>query len=235
MKQDGSLLAFNRMGGSYWRKGYKGNRTDDIWMQDLETKKITRLTDTDQQAVPDLHAGRRTRCGATTGRSTSRPSVTGIFNIWRIAPTGGAPAQVTRHTGRRRAVSVDEPGRQDDRLRERVRDLDARRPERHADEGHDRPGVRSEDNLVTLGEHANQADGFAPSPDGDYVAVDFHGEIFIVPTDAEVGEKTQVTNSSWRTGRGRSRRRPLDRLPSRTNRRKKEIWLFDRETGQARS
>ena len=47
IKQDGSTLAFNRMGGSYWRKGYKGNRSDDVWTQDLKTKKITRLTDTE--------------------------------------------------------------------------------------------------------------------------------------------------------------------------------------------
>ena len=47
IKQDGSTLAFNRMGGSYWRKGYRGNRSDDVWVQDLKTKKITRLTDTD--------------------------------------------------------------------------------------------------------------------------------------------------------------------------------------------
>ena len=31
----------------------------------------------------------------------------GTFNIWRIAPTGGAPQQVTRAQGRRRAVPVD--------------------------------------------------------------------------------------------------------------------------------
>jgi tricorn protease len=34
----------------------------------------------------------------------------------------------------------------------------------------------------------NRADGFAPSPTGDYVAVDFRGEIMIVPTEAGVGE-----------------------------------------------
>ena len=37
-----------------------------------------------------------------------------------------------------------------------------------------------------------------PSPDGRYLAVDYHGEIFIVPTDPEVGEKKQVTASGWR-------------------------------------
>ena len=30
------------------------------------------------------------------------------------------------------------------------------------------------------------------------MAVDYHGEIMIVPTDAGVGERTQVTSSPWR-------------------------------------
>src|SRR5436853_737975 len=30
------------------------------------------------------------------------------------------------------------------------------------------------------------------------MAVDFHGEIMIVPTEQGVGERTQVTNSAWR-------------------------------------
>ena len=44
----------------------------------------------------------------------------------------------------------------------------------------------------------NRAEGFSIAPSGDYMAVDYHGEIMIVPTDAGIGEKTQVTNSPWR-------------------------------------
>ena len=54
------------------------------------------------------------------------------------------------------------------------------------------------DNMVTYVNTRNSAEGFSPSPDGDYLAVDFRGEVFVVPTDGEVGEKTQVTSSSWR-------------------------------------
>ena len=43
-----------------------------------------------------------------------------------------------------------------------------------------------------------RAEGFSISPTGDYMAVDYHGEIMIVPTEAGVGERTQVTNSPWR-------------------------------------
>ncbi len=53
-------------------------------------------------------------------------------------------------------------------------------------------------NMVEYLTSESQADGFYPSPEGRYLAVDYHGEIFIVPTDPEVGEKKQVTASGWR-------------------------------------
>ena len=46
--------------------------------------------------------------------------------------------------GGRHPVPLDQPRRQGHRLRERVRAVDARRAERHAEEGHDQHGVRSE-------------------------------------------------------------------------------------------
>ena len=48
---DGSMLAFNRKSPSYWRKGYKGNAADSIWVQDLKTKQISRLTNSDPNLV----------------------------------------------------------------------------------------------------------------------------------------------------------------------------------------
>ena len=81
----------------------------------------------------------------------------------------------------------------------------------------------------------NKAEGFAPSPEGDYVAVDFHGEIFVVPTDGEVGEKTQVTNSSWRDqGEEFS---PDGRYIAYVSDESKEqeVWMFDRDDQGAAS
>ena len=59
-------------------------------------------------------------------------------------------------------------------------------------------GYEPKENMVNYVQVNSQADGFAPSPKGDYAAVDYHGEIFIVPTDKEIGEKTQVTSSGDR-------------------------------------
>ena len=80
----------------------------------------------------------------------------------------------------------------------------------------------------------NRLDGFAITPDGDYAAIDFHGEIFIVPTDPEIGEKRQVT-----TTHGASAAQafsPNGRwMAYRSDESKEEeIWLFDRETGNKR-
>ena len=54
------------------------------------------------------------------------------------------------------------------------------------------------ENDIDMMSTTNRADGFAPSPTGDYLAVDFRGEVRIVPTEAGVGERTPVTKSPWR-------------------------------------
>ena len=38
----------------------------------------------------------------------------------------------------------------------------------------------------------------APSPNGEYLAVDFHGDISIVPSEEGVGERTPVAATPWR-------------------------------------
>jgi tricorn protease len=124
IKQDGSTLAFNRMGGSYWRKGYKGNRPDDVWTQDLKTKKITRLTDTELKDYRNFTQDVYPMWGQD-GMIYFSSSGAATFNIYRIAATGGAPQQVTSHTDDGVQFPVDEPGRHDHRLREQLRGLDA--------------------------------------------------------------------------------------------------------------
>ena len=92
LKQDGSALAFNRMGGSYWRKGYKGNRSDDVWVQDLRSKKITRLTDIELKSYKDFTQDVYPMWGSD-GQIYFSSERSGIFNIYRIA-AGGGPTQI---------------------------------------------------------------------------------------------------------------------------------------------
>jgi tricorn protease len=80
----------------------------------------------------------------------------------------------------------------------------------------------------------SKADAFEPTPDGDGLVVEFHGELFVVPTDPEIGEKRQVTASPWRE------QRPVMSPDGRyivyvsDESREQEFWLFDRQGGTRR-
>ena len=96
LRQDGSAVAFTRMGGAYWRKGYRGNRADDIWIQDLATRAITQLTDTNLQEFR-AHTQDVYPMWGADGIIYFASERDGIFNIWRIPATGGQAGQVTFH------------------------------------------------------------------------------------------------------------------------------------------
>lgn len=233
LSQDGTKVAFNRMGGSYWRKGYRGNRSDDVWVQDLATKGITRLTDTDLKDYKNFTQDVYPMWGAD-GRIYFSSERSGIFNIWSIAAAGGQPQQVTSH----RDDGVQFPSMSPDgRTLAYENDFEiwtlkvgSRTPTRV-------PlnlAVDANTNLVDYLTTTNRADGFAVSPEGDYLAVDYHGEIFLVPSDPEVGEKRQITSNSWRQ-RGEEFSPNGRYIAYRSDESKEEeIWLFDRNTGARR-
>ena len=228
-KQDGSMVAFTRKGGAYWRKGNRGNRTDDIWVQNVKSKAITKLTDLDTSKfrtwVQDTYP-----MWGSDGQIYFASERDDIFNIWKIAPTGGTPTQVTRHRVdgiQFPAISPD--GRTiayENEFELWVVDVPNGTPRKVTID----MAFDPKDNLLTWANTRNRAEGFSPSPEGDYVAVDFHGEIYVVPTDAEVGEKIQVTSSSWRDqGQEFSPDgRYLAYLSDES--REQEVWIFDRTT-----
>ncbi|HVL68594.1 MAG TPA: S41 family peptidase [Vicinamibacterales bacterium] len=227
LKQDGSLVAFTRKGGAYWRKGNRGNRTDDIWVQNVQSKQITRLTDLDQAKFREWVQDSYPMWGAD-GQIYFASERDEIFNIWRIAPTGGTPVQVTRH----REDGIQFPSISPDGTVIAyendfdlwVLDVPNGTPRKLTIE----MAFDPKDNLITWVNTRNKADGFSPSPDGDYVAVDFRGEIFVVPTDNEVGEKAQVTASSWRDQGAEFSPdgRYIAYISDET--REQEVWVFDR-------
>ena len=197
MKQDATLVAFNRNLPTYWRKGYRGNNSADLAVQDVRTGEITEITDTNLQEykghVNDVHP-----MWGADGMLYFASERDGIFNIWRIAPKGGAPQQVTRHKDdgvQFPAISPD--GKRivyENEFDLWTLDVPNGTPRKitiamTADAKENDVGVISAD---------SRADGFSPSPAGDYLAVDVHGEIVIVPSEQGIGERTQVTNSPWR-------------------------------------
>jgi len=233
LKQDGSMLAFNRMGGSYWRKGYRGNRSNDIWVQDTTTQTITRLTDTNLRDYKNFTQDVYPMWGQD-GQIYFSSERDGHYNIWRIAPTGGQPQQVTEH----RTDGVQFPSMSPDGTTIAYENefeiwtlkTGQRSPTRITIDLAFDPKT----NLTRTVQTENRPDGFAISPDGAYAAVDTHGEIFLVPTDPEIGEKRQITTNAWR--QRNQNIAPNGRWIAYTSDESKEeeIWLFDRESGATR-
>ena len=197
IKQDATLVAFNRNLPTYWRKGYRGNNSADIAVQDVRTGEITEITDTNLQEfrghVNDVHP-----MWGADGMLYFASERDGIFNIWRIASKGGPAQQVTHHKDdgvQFPAISPD--GRRivyENEFDLWTLDVPNGTPKKInltmvAD---------AKENDVAVITADSRADGFSPSPNGEYLAVDVHGEIVIVPTDQGFGEKTQVTSSPWR-------------------------------------
>lgn len=197
ISQDGSKIAFNRYSMRYWRKGYRGNSQTDVWIQDLATQEITQLTDADTEEFRGHTQDAYPMWGAD-GMVYFMSERDGIFNIWRIAPDGTGLAQVTDHGADGVQYASMSPDGSTITYENEFElwklAVPGGAPERITIELDFDPKVNTVEYLTS----DSQADGFAPSPEGRYLAVDFHGEIFIVPTDPEVGEKKQVTASGWR-------------------------------------
>jgi len=197
LRQDGQMLAFNRLPASGWRKGYRGNRSADVAILNIRTGAVAEVTDTSlRNAKQNVNDG--FPMWGADGMVYFASERSGTYNLWRIAPAGGEPQQVTRHTtggvffpaispdGRRIVYqndfalwTVDVPNGQPRKLTIPLA-FDPKEAELE---------VVSAD---------GRAEGFAVAPSGSYVAVDLRGEIMIVPTEEGVGEKTQVTSSPWR-------------------------------------
>ncbi len=232
-KQDGSMLAFNRLGLRYWRKGYRGNNSTDVWVQDVGSGQIRQLTDTDLKTSRSHVQDAYPMWGAD-GQIYFASERSELFNIWRVAPSGGDPVQVTRHE----RDGIQYPSMSPDGTTiayEAEFDLwtvavpDGTPKRVQIDLAFD-PKI----NLVEYVKSDSAADGFAPSPAGDYIAVDFHGEIFIVPTDPEIGEKTQVTASSWRDTAPVFSPDGLRVAYLSDESKEQEVWVWNRETGERR-
>jgi tricorn protease len=194
---DGTMIAFNRNATRYARKHYQGNSSADIYVEDLTTKEVRQLTDTDIQKFRQFRQDLTPMWGAD-GMIYFGSERDGFFNIWKVSPKGGAPAQVTSFkTDGIQNPSMSPDGK--DLIFEYAFDLwkmkiAEAKPQRVAlDLAFD-----PKENLVEYLAADSRADGFSPSPKGDYAAVDYHGEIFVVPTEEGLGEMKQVTSSPWR-------------------------------------
>lgn len=197
ISQDGKHIAFNRGGFRYWRKHYRGNNNTDIWLQDLSTKEMKQLTDTNTEEYRKHTQDAYPMWGAD-GQIYFMSERDDTFNIWKISPDGGEPSQVTSH----KSDGVQYPSISPDGktiIYENEFELwklstEGGSPQKISIDLSFDP----KDNLVHVVESDSEASGMSPAPNGEMIAVEYHGEIFLVPTDPEMGEKVQVTRSEWR-------------------------------------
>lgn len=197
LSQDGRRVAFTRSNFSPNRKGYRGNNQSDIYVQELASREITQLTDLDLRNFRD-HVHDAHPMWGHDGQVYFVSERDEIFNLWRIAPSGGAPVQVTRHTsGGVMYPAISPDGRTIIYTQEWelwAVDVPSGQPRRIPVAA----ALDPRDNPVEYVRTQGRAEGFAPDPTGERVAVDFRGEIVVVPVDAAVGEMTRVTRSPWR-------------------------------------
>jgi tricorn protease len=231
MSQDGKKVAFNRISPRYWRKGYKGNASAELYVMDAAGGSIVQLTNTKLEDFRTFRQDFMPMWGAD-GMVYFLSERDGIFNLWKISPAGGTPVQVTFH----KKDGIQFPSVSPDGteiIYECEFDLwkmkiPAGKPERIAlDLAFDPKGNQVEYLAVD-----GRADGFSPAPKGDYLAVDYHGEVVLVPTEEGVGEMRQITSSPWRerfqaySPNGKLLAYISDESLE------EEVWLQNLETGQ---
>jgi tricorn protease len=197
MSQDGATIAFNRNLPSAWRKEYRGNAAANIAVMNVRSGEINEITNTDLKQFKTMTNNVFPMWGAD-GMIYFATERDGPYNLFRMSPKGGAIQQVTNHTqGGVFFPSISPDGRkivyQNDFDLYTI-DIPNGKPRKVAIA----MAFDPKENDISVLNTSSRAEGFSISPTGDYMAVDYHGEIMIVPTEAGVGERTQVTNSPWR-------------------------------------
>jgi tricorn protease len=232
ISQDGSMIAYNRNLPSTWRKEYRGNAAATIAVMNVAngSNGIQEVTNSDLKEYKTFANNVFPMWGAD-GMIYFASERDGTFNLWRMSKTGGSPQQFTNFKGGGVFFpSVSPAGKhivfQHDFDLYTV-DVPAGKPKKL----NLALSFDAKDFDVEVLTANSRAEGFSISPSGDYMAVDYHGEIMIVPTDAGIGERTQVTSSPWR-----------DRAESYAPDGRKvayisddggeqQVWLFDIATG----
>ena len=92
LSPEGERVAFVRRDSSWWRKGYRGSATGDIWLHDLTADRFTRLTQTDTSDTFPMWSPD----GKTLYFLSERD---GTYNLWAMDVASKAVKQLTRYKG----------------------------------------------------------------------------------------------------------------------------------------
>jgi tricorn protease len=202
---DGSKLAFQRHPSVWSRKHYRGAYAADVWVEDLASRKFTRLGDEDYHGnmfwpMYGLNGEIFFVSNELPSEKTIKPGSPEVMksenNIWKISDKGGKPVQVTHHTdGNLFFPSISADGKvivyEDNFGIWKLDTSSGKSSEIHIDVKSDFKENKTE--LVTL---TNEAEGFSLSPSNKRAAIAVHGEIFTIPTDQ--GALQRVTETPWK-------------------------------------
>ncbi len=197
MSQDGAMIAFNRNLPSAWRKEYRGNAAAAIAVMNVKSGGITELTNTDIKQFKTMSNTVFPMWGAD-GMVYFAMERDGPYNLWRMSPSGGAPQQITQHRdGGVFFPSISPDGKHIVYQNEfDLYTIDV--PNGKSKKLTIAMAFDPKENDISILPVQSRAEGFSIAPTGDFMAVDYHGEIMIVPTEVGIGERTAVTSSPWR-------------------------------------
>lgn len=202
---DGSKMAFSRHPGVWSRKHYRGSYAVDLWVEDIASKKFTKLGDPDYKGnyLWPMYAGNNEIYFVADilpnekGIKFGSPEVMkSVNNIYKISDKGGKPVQVTQHgDGNLYFPSISADGKtivyEDNFGIWKLDVASGKSTEIRVDIKSD--GKENDTQLVTL---ANDAEAFQVSPSNRRAAIAVHGEIFTIATDR--GETQRVTDTPWK-------------------------------------
>ena len=231
---DGSKLAFTRHPSVWSRKHYRGSWAADLWVEEVATKKFSRLADPDYKGnyLWPMY-GRNGDIYFVSDEMPNEKSVKwgspeiyqSVNNIWKISDKGGKPVQVTHHTsGNLYFPSISADGKtivyEENFGMWKLDTATGKSNEIRVDIKSD--VKESEVELKTI---TSEAEGFNLSPSSRRAAISTHGEIFTVAT--ERGEVQRVSDTPWREENPRwsPNGKWIAFVSDRTGR--EEIWIAD--------
>ena len=188
---DGSKLAINRKGQSYWRKYYRGSYQTDVTVMDLATKKFQDLTTFNGMDSWPMW-GHDGRVYFVSDRDENSQT-----NLWFAPDSGGDAVKATSFTdGEVRFPSISADG--STILFERdfgVSKYDV--ASQQVTPLHFDIAAETQENLVEFRDFNSTVDDYDAAPNGKRVVFTVHGRVFTASTE-EGGELRQVTDGAVR-------------------------------------
>jgi tricorn protease len=188
---DGTKLAVNRKGQSYWRKGYRGAYQTDVTVVDLKSRTFRDLTDFSGMDTWPMWS--------TDGwiYFVSDRDAGAQANLWKVPATGGQAVRVTQFTdGEVRFPAMSADGRTI------VFERDFRIWKLDLASGQAGPifleiDAEPQDTLVEYRTISGEVDDYDAAPGGRQIVAAVRGELFLVPTGDD-GELRQLTRGPAR-------------------------------------